>query len=107
MQAAQVRFLMLVGNKMVVDTCYQTGETFEYVSKLRFLVPLLPMASKRSLKDRKCVGLLDILGKLYQCQQQLLYLSLSLHALVSHKNVLLINCSDVESVFHVDDHMID
>ncbi len=42
----------------------------------------------------KCVGLLDVLGKLYKCKQQHLYSKL---ILVTHKKDLLINCSDSDS----------
>ncbi len=52
-------------------------------------------ASKRSLMVGKCAGLLDGLDKLYWCQNPHLYSRL---ILISHKEVLRINCSESDQI---------
>ncbi len=69
---------------------------FEWVYKLELPYHRILWASKRSLKVGKCVGLLDVLDKLYKYQPQCLYSRL---ILVSYIDILLINFSDSESEY--------
>ncbi len=64
MQVTRVRFLAPATKQ---DRCSNES------TNLCSLYHCTQWASKRSLKFGKCVGLLDMLGKLYKCQHQHLY----------------------------------
>ncbi len=93
--AVQVRFHVLARKTVIAVPCYQTVYMSNGSIKLGFLYNCTKLPNKRSLKVNKCVGLLDMLFKLYKCDHHLYYRL----TLVSYKEVLLFNCSDSDSIY--------